>query len=229
MYNIGIISALENDTYDYLTELECNVYTIFPEDIKKNTKNMDICIIETIGIESIYETILLVREVFKGLLWLVDKNETEKADLNERVCFRLGVHGITNYHEGQGNFILQLKNFITYSMGQNKHIDKKVSELPFELDVRRLAVLKNGEGIYLTKLEFNFLELLMNNQGKVVTYEEIYKKLWPKSINEPKSIQIRISNLAFLLRKKIEDNPKEPLMIRTVRSVGYLLDIELFS
>ena len=120
MRNIGIISSLENDTYQLLKEIECNVFKFFIEDIKKINCDMDICIIDTDNTENLYELILLVREVFTGLLWVVYKNNSDEERLNESLCYRLGVNGISNFDLEKTDFVLQMKNFMGLSIGKNK-------------------------------------------------------------------------------------------------------------
>lgn len=102
----------------------------------------------------------------------------------------------------------------------------EITEQPLSLDMESFSAVKHGKSIYLTKLEFCFLDLLISHRGTVVTYEEIYHALWQKKLNMNYSIQARISNLAFLVRKKVEDAPQKPMLIKTIRSIGYMYDFE---
>ena len=93
------------------------------------------------------------------------------------------------------------------------------------MEPKNLTVLKNDKEVYLTRLEFIFLDLLLNNRGKAVSYEEIYQYLWPNKSEYNYNIQVRISNLVFLVRKKIENDPKKPIFIKTIRSIGYMFEL----
>ena len=87
-----------------------------------------------------------------------------------------------------------------------------------------VSVLVEGKKeIVLTKLEFQMLELLLRQPGTAVSYEMIYQEMWKTEPGENK--QYRIANLVYHLRKKIENNVKKPIFIKTVRSKGYMLNI----
>ncbi|MBO0441099.1 DNA-binding response regulator [Candidatus Enterococcus ikei] len=85
------------------------------------------------------------------------------------------------------------------------------------------VLIEGNQEIVLTKLEFQMLELLLQNLGTAVSYETIYQTLWRADTVENK--QYRIANVVYHLRKKIEKNVKKPIFIKTVRSKGYMLNI----
>jgi DNA-binding response OmpR family regulator len=60
--------------------------------------------------------------------------------------------------------------------------------------------------------------MLMAHPGKVLTHEAIMKKVWETDYTEDlRTLHVHVS----WLRKKIEDDPKQPVRLRTVRGVGY--------
>jgi two-component system phosphate regulon response regulator OmpR len=75
---------------------------------------------------------------------------------------------------------------------------------------------KNGENIYITSNEAQLLAILCNNLQKTVTREELAKLCG--GINE-RSIDVQITRL----RNKIEEDPKKPVYLKTVRGMGYVL------
>lgn len=86
------------------------------------------------------------------------------------------------------------------------------------LDPASRAVTKNGEPIELAAREFDLLQLLMANAGKVVRREEIMDEVWdPHWFGPTKTLDVHIS----WLRKKVEEDSSNPRYITTVRGVGF--------
>jgi DNA-binding response OmpR family regulator len=91
--------------------------------------------------------------------------------------------------------------------------------------VQRIAY-KNNTAVQLTKTEFDLLYLLAVHQGQTLTRDVIYSNLWNCDyIHDDRSINSHIQRL----RKKIEDEPDNPVYILTVRNVGYRFNKELAS
>lgn len=85
-------------------------------------------------------------------------------------------------------------------------------------------VTKNGIPVDLTDTEYSILHLLLTHQGQIFSTEHLYESIW----NEPyyyganNVIMVHIRNL----RRKIEDDPKNPTLIKTVWGRGYRCDKE---
>ncbi|WP_172331417.1 response regulator [Mangrovicoccus sp. HB161399] len=89
-----------------------------------------------------------------------------------------------------------------------------------DLDAARLTS-EDGEEMPLTSMEFNLLKLFARNRGRVLNRDQILEGAHDRAWDPfDRSIDIRISRL----RKKIEVNPSKPVVIRTVRGVGYIYD-----
>ena len=87
----------------------------------------------------------------------------------------------------------------------------------------RLVLLKNGGAVQLTNLELRLLYYLMNRPGQIVTIEELNQKVWGYSAEADNTM---LKNVVYRLRRKIEADPANPLMIQTVSGVGYKLAAE---
>lgn len=86
------------------------------------------------------------------------------------------------------------------------------------LDLRTKNVYKNGKELYLFVKEKKLLYFLANNYDQVFSADELFDTLWGlDSDAELKTVAVHISNL----RKKIEENPKQPRYLHTVRGFGY--------
>lgn len=82
-------------------------------------------------------------------------------------------------------------------------------------------VTVDGEIVKLTPIEYNILLLLMKNQGKVFSINQIYENIWNEdAIGADNTVAVHIRHI----RKKIEINPKEPRYLKVVWGVGYKID-----
>lgn len=88
------------------------------------------------------------------------------------------------------------------------------------MNLNDYSVTKNGNKLELTSKEFEILKLLLQNEGKVYTKEQIYSLVWNDAyLGDENAVNVHISRL----RNKIEDNPREPQYIITVWGIGYKL------
>lgn len=84
-------------------------------------------------------------------------------------------------------------------------------------------VTKGGKAIELTKTEILILELLMQNRGRILTKQQIFDYAWDSGyIADDNTVMVHISNL----RAKIEDNPKTPKILKTIKGLGYKIEKE---
>lgn len=90
-----------------------------------------------------------------------------------------------------------------------------------ELDLLRRRVLRGGVRIDLTAKEFALLELLLRRQGEVLPRSLIASQVWDMNFDSDTNV---IEVAVRRLRAKV-DEPFEPRLIRTVRGMGYVLDV----
>ena len=82
----------------------------------------------------------------------------------------------------------------------------------------KVAILKNGNMVRLTKMELRLLYYLMSRPGHTVPIEELNRRVWGYT-NELDSTMLK--NMIYRLRRKIEVDPANPQLIQTVSGVGY--------
>jgi DNA-binding response OmpR family regulator len=87
----------------------------------------------------------------------------------------------------------------------------------------KMVFLKNGSAIRLTNLELRLLYYLMNRPGQIVTIEELNQRVWGYTAEADNTM---LKNVVYRLRRKIEADPANPLIIQTVTGVGYKLAAE---
>ena len=87
-----------------------------------------------------------------------------------------------------------------------------------KVDFERHEVCFKGNKIDLTLKEFELLQILIKNKGKILTRETLLDKIWGyEYIGETRTVDVHIR----YLRKKIEEDDKNPRFIETIRGVGY--------
>jgi two-component system response regulator RegX3 len=89
-----------------------------------------------------------------------------------------------------------------------------------EVDTRRCYV--DGREIKVRKKEFALLEILLGSPGRVITRDQLIDQVWGSDyVGDTKTLDVHIKRLRTL----IEEKPKEPVHITTVRGVGYRFDV----
>jgi two-component system, OmpR family, KDP operon response regulator KdpE len=79
-------------------------------------------------------------------------------------------------------------------------------------------VLRGGDELRLTPKEFDLLELLMRNAGRVLTHRTILKAIWgPNAVNQPEHLWVLVAQL----RRKLESDPAHPRYLLSEPWVGY--------
>ena len=85
-------------------------------------------------------------------------------------------------------------------------------------DFDKREILVNDKKLDLTLKEFELLEILIRNKGKILTRDTLLDKIWGyEYIGETRTVDVHIR----YLRKKIELDDKNPKLIETIRGVGY--------
>ncbi len=82
-------------------------------------------------------------------------------------------------------------------------------------------VTVDGETVKLTPIEYNILLLLVKNQGRVFSIDQIYESIWnEEAIGADNTVAVHIRHI----REKIEIDPKEPRYLKVVWGVGYKVE-----
>jgi two-component system response regulator RegX3 len=89
---------------------------------------------------------------------------------------------------------------------------------PVRMDVERHVVTVNGEHIALPLKEFELLEMLLRNSGRVLTRAQLIDRVWGSDyVGDTKTLDVHVKRL----RAKVEPDPASPQFIVTVRGLGY--------
>ena len=92
---------------------------------------------------------------------------------------------------------------------------------PVRLDIDRHVITVNGLPVSLPLKEFELLEFLMRNAGRVLTRMQLIDRVWGSDyVGDTKTLDVHIKRL----RAKIEKDPANPEFIQTVRGMGYKME-----
>ncbi|GAA0035425.1 MULTISPECIES: response regulator transcription factor [Brevibacterium] len=86
------------------------------------------------------------------------------------------------------------------------------------IDVERHVVSVRGEELSMPLKEFELLEILVRNSGRVMTRGQLIDRIWGEDyVGDTKTLDVHVKRL----RAKVEQNPSEPQLLTTVRGLGY--------
>ncbi|HVX23103.1 MAG TPA: response regulator transcription factor [Acidimicrobiales bacterium] len=141
-----------------------------------------------------------------------DDYVTKPYRLRELVARMRAVMRRTPSHAGQGHGA-------DWSDGSTDDATLEAGEVRVDLDQRRVFV--RSEEVHLRRKEFELLRLLVDNAGRVLTRDVLIDRVWGTDyIGDTKTLDVHIKRL----RSRIEADPANPVLITTVRGVGYRFD-----
>jgi DNA-binding response OmpR family regulator len=129
-------------------------------------------------------------------------------------------------YDVDANLILQLPFTIRKLNNRIKHLLPTTTEAtinvgPIYLDKERLLVKCLEKESQLTPKTADLLEMLMKRPGEVIKRDHLFSKIWETDFtDDTRTLDVHIS----WLRQAIEQNPRKPLFIKTLRGIGYRLD-----
>ncbi len=158
----------------------------------------------------------LCREIRKGsdvpIILLTARGE----EIDRIVGLELGADDYVVKPFSAGELVARIRAIMRRGHARTRRGPIEVGDLT--LDPTARIVTKDGRRIELAAREFDLLHMLMASAGEVVTREAIMDEVWdPHWFGSTKTLDVHIS----WLRKKIEDDPRQPGYITTIRGVGF--------
>ncbi|MGD2156797.1 MAG: response regulator transcription factor [Anaerolineales bacterium] len=170
---------------------------------------------------------------------LVVINAASMRSTGTRIChgLRIKVHDLPivlisspdktpNKDNVQANVVLKLPFTIRKLVNRIKplvqRVESKVIKVgDIKLDLDHLHVYCEGREAHLTPRMVQLLKMLMEKPGEVVERDKMFRKVWYTDyIDDTRTLDVHIS----WLRKAIEEDPRKPQYLKTIRGVGYRLD-----
>ncbi len=143
---------------------------------------------------------------------------TAKGEPDERIeGLEIGADDYLSKPFEPKELILRIKNILNKT---KKIIQKRVIEFDkIKIDLNKFTILKKNKEFKINNTEKIILEKMINNPGKTFSRENIGTLI---NLDKERSIDVIITRL----RKKIEDDPKNPKFLQTIRGAGYVLWIK---
>lgn len=132
--------------------------------------------------------------------------------------FELGADDYISKPFRPRELVTRIKNILRLTGGAGSVI--RINDIV--IDTVKGTASKNGKDLYLSALEYRLLLVFLNNRGAVLTRNQLLESIWDiagEFVND-NTLTVYIKRL----REKIEDNPQNPCVIKTVRGVGYKVD-----
>ena len=115
----------------------------------------------------------------------------------------------------------RVKALLRRSKGQPVRDSAKITVGDVVIDTEKKAATKAGVNVNLTAKEYDLIELLAKNPGRVYSRDNLLNIIWGYDYQgDARTVDVHVRRL----REKLEDNPAEPAMIKTRWGVGYYFE-----
>lgn len=192
---------------------------------KLEHKSFDLAVIDIMMPEM--DGLTLVKEIRKTYRFPIILLTAKTSDMDKIVGLGLGADDYLvkpfNPLELTARVHAQLRRYFILGGAPQKAASAKIQLGPFVLDQGAGAFFKKNEEINLTATEYKILVYLMCHAGQVLTKGQIYENVCGDLAGIDSVGNTVITHISRL-REKIEDNPKQPEWLTTIRGLGYRLN-----
>ena len=218
-YIINFISmSLKKEDYDYVIAKTCGEANALFYANRPDMIILDLGLPDGDGIEIIKN----VREISKIPIIVVSARQEEEEKIQ---ALDLGADDYVtkpfNPLELVARVKSQLRRYTRLGAAipvENAHI-YETGGLSINDDLKEVRV--DGDVVKLTPIEYNILLLLMKNQGRVFSINQIYENIWnEEAVAADNTVAVHIRHI----REKIEINPREPRYLKVVWGLGYKIE-----
>lgn len=166
-----------------------------------------------------YETCDRIREISNvPILFL-----TAKSSEADRIsAYSSGGDDFLSKPFSQGEFLAKVNSLLRRYKEYRGKPEAALAIDNLTVDLAAHCVKSNGKELSLTDTEYAILEHLLKNRGRTVTAMDMYESVWKEKFlpGSNNTVMVHVLNL----RRKIEENPSNPKIIRTVWGKGYQID-----
>lgn len=209
----------------YLSQEGYNILTAYNglealEVIKNNTVHLLIIDIMMPKMDGIHATLKIRETNSMPIIFLSAKSE----DTDKILGLNMGADDYITKPFNPLELIARVKSALRrYTQLGNLNIEDnslfKSGGLLINDETKEVSV--DGESVKLTPIEYSILLLLLKNQGKVFSNDQIYENIWnEEAYGADNTVAVHIRHI----REKIEINPKEPKYLKVVWGVGYKIE-----
>jgi two-component system response regulator RegX3 len=144
------------------------------------------------------------------------------SEIDKVVGLELGADDYVTKPYSSRELIARIRAVLRRGEIQDSGGDESTLEVgPVRMDTDRHIITVNGEQVAIPLKEFELLEFLMRNAGRVLTRVQLIDRVWGSDyVGDTKTLDVHIKRL----RAKIEKDPANPEHIQTVRGMGYKME-----
>jgi two-component system alkaline phosphatase synthesis response regulator PhoP len=154
-----------------------------------------------------------------SIIMLIAKGE----ELDKILGLELGADDYITKPFSVRELLARVKAVLRRTNSFNEMDEDMYDSKSLKVDFERHEVCVNDEKIDLTLKEFELLEILIKNKGRVMTRDFLLDKIWGyEYIGETRTVDVHIRHL----RQKLEEDDKNPRYIETIRGIGYRFSTE---
>jgi two-component system response regulator RegX3 len=140
------------------------------------------------------------------------------AEIDKVVGLELGADDYVTKPYSSRELVARVRAVLRRQAEPEELISNTVQAGPVRMDVERHVVSVDGEHVSLPLKEFELLEMLLRNSGRVLTRGQLIDRVWGSDyVGDTKTLDVHVKRL----RSKIEPDPSAPRYLVTVRGLGY--------
>jgi two-component system response regulator RegX3 len=145
------------------------------------------------------------------------------SEVDKVVGLEIGADDYVTKPYSARELVARINAVLRRNSGDNQVVDNGVMTVGgIRMDIERHQVSMNGNPISLPLKEFELLEFLMRNAGRVLTRIQLIDRVWGSDyVGDTKTLDVHIKRI----RAKIETDPANPKIIQTVRGLGYKMEL----
>ena len=144
------------------------------------------------------------------------------AEVDKVVGLELGADDYVTKPFSSRELVARIRAVLRRGVDSDDLISSVVEAGPVRMDVERHTVTVDGTAVTLPLKEFDLLELLLRNAGRVLTRSQLIDRVWGSDyVGDTKTLDVHVKRL----RAKIEADPANPKHLVTVRGLGYKFSV----
>jgi len=143
------------------------------------------------------------------------------SEIDKVVGLELGADDYVTKPYSSRELVARVRAVLRRRAEPDELVPATVEAGPVRMDVDRHVVTVGGEAVSLPLKEFELLEMLLRNAGRVLTRGQLIDRVWGSDyVGDTKTLDVHVKRL----RGKIEPDPSSPRYLVTVRGLGYKLE-----
>ena len=144
------------------------------------------------------------------------------AEIDKVLGLELGADDYVTKPYSSRELVARIRAVLRRRSEPEELVSATVQAGPVRMDIERHVVTVEGETVNMPLKEFELLEMLLRNAGRVLTRGQIIDRVWGSDyVGDTKTLDVHVKRL----RSKIEPDPSDPRHLVTVRGLGYKFEV----